>query len=102
MNGRQTIFTSVAEVRAIFNAVVLPAVARGEVREHVRESSVPSPRSGQPPGTRSETVLYFSGSEAIAQAHRFLLKDGTLGGSGLPDPKWVVHEGAILFPEFDL
>lgn len=65
----------------------------------MRDSTTPSPRSNQPPGTLSQTVLYFDGGQVIAQAHRFLLKDGSLGGSELPDPKWVLYEDTILIAE---
>jgi hypothetical protein len=27
--------------------------------------------------------------------HQYLRPDGTLGASGLPDPKLVVHEGVV-------
>lgn len=99
MTDRETIWTSAPEVRAIFNSAVLPRVARGEVREHVRDSGPPSPRSNQPPGALSQTVLYLEGRQIVAEAHRFLLKDGSIGGSGLPDPKWVLHEETVLIAE---
>lgn len=93
------VITSAAEVRSLFNHLVLPGVARGEVVEVVLRSSPPSPTSGQPRGALSQTVAYFRSGERVAQAHRFLLRDGSLGGSGLPDPKFVVHDGTILLAE---
>lgn len=35
----------------------------------------------------------------IALVHQYLRRDGTLGASGLPDPKWLLHEGEVLIPE---
>jgi hypothetical protein len=31
----------------------------------------------------------------IARAHRYLRTDGTIGASGKPDPKRLVHEGTL-------
>ena len=81
--------TSPTEVRAIFNNYVLPRVESGEVAELVQSSGTASPSSGQPPGTRSERIVYLDGGERIAVAHRFVLPDGSIGGSGRPDPKAV-------------
>ena len=82
-------YTSPDEVRAIFNAYVLPRVRSGELAELVQNSSTPNPSSGQPHGTRSERVVYLDGGLRIAVAHRFVAPDGSLGGSGRPDPKAV-------------
>ncbi len=32
----------------------------------------------------------------IARAHRYLRPNGTLGGSGLPDPKWLRLSDRII------
>jgi hypothetical protein len=37
-------------------------------------------------------VYFIAGDSYVALAHQFLLPDGTLGGSGRPDPKVVVTE----------
>lgn len=92
-------FTSASELRALFNEFLLPRVRAGEISEIVLYSDIPSPRSGQPPGALSQTLGYFEAGEKIAEAHRFLLKSGELGGSGLPDPKGMVHEGTLLLAE---
>lgn len=91
--------TSRAEVRSLFNHLVLPGVSKGDVIEVVLWSAAPSPTSGQPRGALSQTVAYFRNGERVAEAHRFLLRDGSLGGSGLPDPKFVVHDETILLAE---
>ena len=82
-------YTSPEEVRAVFNAYVLPRVRSGEFAELVQSSSAPSPTSGQPRGTRSQRVVYLDRGQQIAVAHRFVAPDGSIGGSGRPDPKAV-------------
>lgn len=67
--------------------------------EVIESSGTPSPKAGQPPGTRSQLVSYWEsvgGSlTKVAVVHRYLRPDGTLGGSGLPDPKAVLHQGVL-------
>ena len=81
-------------MRQMFNARVLPRVG-DDVMEIVTRSAPASPRSGQPRGTVSEEVSYYTGTEQLARAHRFLTPDGEVGGSGLPDPKVVVLDGTM-------
>jgi hypothetical protein len=62
----------------------------------------PSPRMGQPVGTRSQLVEYWDAQQGrlvkVALAHRYLLADGSLGASGKPDPKQVLHQGMLYLP----
>lgn len=88
--------TSPRELRAIFNAYVLPRVQSGGYSELISDSSAAHPDSGQPHGTRSERVTYFDGGQKVAIAHRFVAPDGSVGGSGRPDPKAVRFEGQWL------
>ena len=88
--------TSRAELRAVFNAFVLPRLQSGDYDEPVEESSTAHPDSGQPPGTQSQRVVYLQGGRRVALAHRFVLPDGSFGGSGRPDPKAVLFEGQWL------
>ena len=37
----------------------------------------------------------------IATCHRYLRPDGSLGASGLPDPKQVFHDGILYRPALD-
>lgn len=54
--------------------------------------------SGQPPGTVSQMVWYFDSSlTRVALVHQYVRPDGTLGGSGRPDPKRLLLENEILF-----
>ncbi|MDQ3916436.1 MAG: hypothetical protein M3323_14085 [Actinomycetota bacterium] len=94
-----SVFTSAAEVRALFNSEVLPRVAEGRVQVVVLQEAPASRRSNQPRGTRSQILGYFDGGTMVARAHRFASMDETIGGSGLPDPKWVLHDGVILLAD---
>ncbi len=47
-------------------------------------------RSGQPPCTRSQLYLYSMDGAPVALVHQYTRPDGTLGGSGMPDPKVLV------------
>lgn len=50
----------------------------------------PAPlQAHEPPGTFSQFILYRIGGQDYAKCHRYLRPDGSLGGSGLPDPKWL-------------
>jgi hypothetical protein len=44
--------------------------------------------------TKSQTVEYLDRlGRRIAIVHQYRKHDGSLGGSGLPDPKILVHDG---------
>ena len=90
------------DLRHLFNTEVLPKIQRKELLEFVIASWPPSPRANQPPGTQSQRVEYWGTEEGrlvkIATVHRYLRQDGTLGASGLPDPKRVFHDGIVYAP----
>jgi hypothetical protein len=53
----------------------------------------------EPPGTRSLTVSYVNDvGERIFIVHIYLKPDGSIGGSGKPDPKWLFEDGAVSIP----
>ena len=53
-----------------------------------------------PPCTLSQIVKYLDASgRPVAVVHQYLLANGTLGASGRPDPKWLLHDGTILRAE---
>lgn len=56
----------------------------------------------QLPGTVSQRVEYWDTVQGrlvkIATVHRYVRPDGTLGASGLPDPKRVLHDGVLYAP----
>jgi hypothetical protein len=89
------------ELRALFNAVVLPRIEAGDVLEAVQTEHPANPNFGQPSGTLSQIVAYWEVKNGkigakLAIAHRYLRPDGSLGGSGLPDPKNVFDEGKLF------
>jgi hypothetical protein len=56
-----------------------------------------SPRSNQPPGTRSVLDKYFDGTDAVMLLHCFIKPDGMLGASGKLDPKRLVVNGVCYY-----
>lgn len=52
---------------------------------------------GYPHGTRKQMVAYFEGSQKVALVHQVALPDGSLGASGLPDPKELLVEDTVWF-----
>jgi hypothetical protein len=66
------------------------------VKEHLADPQ----RSGQPHGTLSQIVIYIDASDLqVALVHQYLRPDGTLGGSGRPDPKKVLTDGVLYILE---
>lgn len=83
------------ELREIFDRCYLSDALAGRLSETIDSQGPPDPRANQPPGTLSQRVRYWKGDVAVAVCHRYLLPDGTLGGSGMPDPKAVVENGVL-------
>lgn len=53
-------------------------------------------RQEQPYCTHSQAFEYHDGAIRVAVVHQYLLPDGlTLGGSGMPDPKYLEIHGVI-------
>jgi hypothetical protein len=62
-----------------------------------RDSHPENPPPGEPVCTRSQIVYYYTQDNApIAIVHQYLRPDGTLGGSGLPDPKRLFLPDRII------
>lgn len=74
---------------------IIERAASGELTEFVQRSGHPSsPLAGEPYCTKSQEVSYHDSTGLkVAIAHRYLRADGTIGLSGKPDPKFVVHNG---------
>lgn len=85
-------------MRDLFNSIgIADRIAKGELYE-VIEKDVPADASyKQRPGTRSQMIAYYdlARRERVVLVHRFLHPDGSLGGSGLPDPKRIEHDGTL-------
>jgi hypothetical protein len=43
-------------------------------------------------------ISYVCGGTEIARAHRYLRPDGSIGGSGKPDPKLLIADGKRYIP----
>jgi len=89
---------SVEELRRLFNECRFwERVQAGELRASLKREGHPAPpASGQPYCTRSQEVFYFDAEDLeVARVHQYLRPDGTLGGSGRPDPKRLLHEGTL-------
>lgn len=88
-------FVSKAEIGQHFNAMRLhQKAATGELTAIVRDEYLAPRTAGQPAGTVSQMVIYYEnlpgGSlRPVALVHQYLRPDGTIGGSGRPDPKWL-------------
>ncbi len=86
------------ELRRLFNALHLTeAVETGTFTIQVKKDRHPSPPKAQEPVcTRSQAVSYLDAEgNQVAVAHRYLRQDGSIGASGRPDPKWILHEGVV-------
>lgn len=95
---------SAETLRKMFNdAGFVERVENGELDQIVISSARPSPKSGQPPSTLSQEVAYYEQGVEVARVHQFVAPDGTILGSGLPDPKAILHEGVlyVLAPSKD-
>jgi hypothetical protein len=77
---------------------ILERILNGELHADIFRNSLAKPSAGQPPGTRSQMVRYRDRADGttVVIVHRYLLPDGTLGGSGLPDPKWLLDGDSML------
>lgn len=63
----------------------------------VLESRIAPSTAGEPNGTLSQMVSYRdSDNREVARCHQYLRPDGTIGGSGKPDPKRVYLEGTLF------
>lgn len=69
----------------------------GELRQVLRRNGHPTlAGASEPFCTRSQIVAYLDADgERIAVIHRYLRPDGTLGGSGRPDPKMLAEGGVV-------
>jgi hypothetical protein len=84
-------------LRQLFNALdYYGRMRRGELTAVVYRERLALGIAGQAPGTLAQVVHYFAGRVEVARVHQYLRRDGTLGASGLPDPKWLRDGNRIL------
>src|SRR5437016_14262579 len=94
---RKVARVSAQKLREIFNrGQYWERTQQGEFREVVISSAPASSKSGQRPGTKSEMIEYRSLTQRVALVHQFTRPDGSIGGSGRPDPKAVL-DGETLY-----
>lgn len=90
-----------AELRRMFNHGRYWARAEsGELSARVQRDGHPSPdHSGEPYCARSQIVGYDDPLVGrVAVVHQYLRENGTVGGSGRPDPKQIVEAGIVYRP----
>jgi hypothetical protein len=84
----------------MFNDSTIPnQIKSGQLRKKIMHQGHPSPlRSGQPRCTYSQ-ILSFSDDQGnkVAVCHQYKRPDGTIGGSGKPDPKRIMVGDTIFF-----
>ena len=73
----------------------------GTLEPILRRDGHPSPEdSGEPFCIRSQIVAcYDSVGARVCVVHQYLRPDGTIGGSGRPDPKLLVEGGVVYRPQ---
>jgi hypothetical protein len=73
-------------------------VQSGELRvRYIRDRHPARPKAREPYCTRSQIVAYYErDGTPVALVHQYLRTDGTLGASGLPDPKRFFDGNVLL------
>ena len=71
-------------------------IEAGRLREVVVKDR-PCPLASEPAGTRSQMVADVDGVRRVALVHRYLRPDGTVGASGMPDPKELLDDDVLYF-----
>jgi len=72
----------------------------GELGVRVRDSYVPRRRiKGEPSRTKTQMVEYLDPvtGRLVALVHQYRRPDGSLGGSGRPDPKELLDDDGCLY-----
>jgi hypothetical protein len=93
----QIVYVGAGTLRQRFNALdYYGQVQRGELVPVIIADHPAREDLGFPSGTRTQRVIYMRGQAQIALVHQYLLPDGKVGASGLPDPKWVRDGTRIL------
>ena len=92
-----------AKIREIFNErQYYHKISTGEICEDLLDNPHATPaRSGEPYCTHSQLIAYRerNTNKKVALVHQYLRKDGRIGASGKPDPKWLLCGDEILIPE---
>ena len=91
-----------AQLRQIFSDDrILDQAQQGQLVVEVdpnRDGHPSPPLANEPICTRSQILIYKTlQGQKIAEAHQYLREDGSIGASGLPDPKEVLHDGVLHY-----
>jgi hypothetical protein len=71
----------------------------GELTPVTKDHNPASAKMNQLLGTESQIVIYQNAAGVkVALVHQFVHPDGSLGGHGLPDPKWLLFENVTYVP----
>lgn len=94
---------TIDRIQEIFNKCqYYERVVRGELRQRVwgydnHLSRRQRQKIGEPLCTRSQMMLYYdSDGQPLALVHQYRRRNGTLGGSGKPDPKRIFMSGTVI------
>lgn len=84
-------------IRERFNACQFhERVQSNELTATIFKSRHRSPET-EPVCTYSQIVIYWDlQGNPVAMVHQYLRPDGTIGGSGKPDPKWLIQDDKVL------
>ena len=85
-----------SELRKMFNeGQYWERTTAGEFVALIEANRHPAP-SFEPFCTVSQSVHYYShDAKKVAVVHQYLRPDGTIGGSGRPDPKAIFKDGIL-------
>ena len=88
-----------SEIRERFNeSGLFERVLRGELKTVLEDDRPVRAELGLPEGTRSQMVWYLGpDGRKLAIVHQYLLPDGTIGGSGRPDPKRMILDAETIY-----
>src|SRR6266508_5182610 len=97
MSALPRLRVSPAELRERFHrGRYLERASAGEFTPVLKDEFNPT-SPDEPPGTRRQTVVYVTqAGQPVFIVHRYLRPDGTIGGRGQPDPKWLL-EGDVIY-----
>ncbi len=86
------------EIRERFNkSGLFERVLRGELETVLEDDRLVREEVGLPQGARSQMVWYLGpDGQKLVLVHQYLLPDGTIGGSGRPDPKRMILEDEVI------
>ncbi len=91
------------KIRERFNQLqIAERELQGKLRLVIVDDDDPAPQANQDSGTRSQFVEYWTHQGTLlAKCHRYVRPDGSIGGRGRADPKWLRVGSEIWKPSHD-